>query len=208
MEGGGAPGGWELGGNAAAAGDESIAVASYLDFLTDDLLGPGGIGGALPQMPAGQLMDSSTLAAVVAAGAIEGQGQRQPRKRVRREPSGHLEAAAADNGSNDDDFDPSDDDDELLSGGSGRKGGGSKRKGPAAAQNKASREKARREKINDRWVCLRREREGEGQQTDSSATAAAAQKQQRWQQTLSDDVGATYAAAAEAHSLADATHTS
>jgi hypothetical protein len=125
--------GWQM---AGASGDNSIAVASYLDFLQDDLL-----GGGAPAMTAQMLLDSNTLAAAQAAGT----GEQRQRKKPKREPSGHLDAAA--DGSNDEDFDASDDDDE----GATRSKGG-KRRASAAAQNKANREKARREKINDRWV--------------------------------------------------------
>lgn len=99
------------------------SVSSYLDFLSDDLLGS-------PHNP----LDAGTLAAAAAAQDPPGEAKR---KRLKRE--------AADAGSNGEE-DLSDDDEDEPRGKSG------KRKTPAAAQNKANREKARREKINDRQV--------------------------------------------------------
>lgn len=124
--------GWQM----AGATCDTTTMASYLDFLQDDML-----GGGAPAMAAHMLLDSSTLAAAQAAGSAE---LRQQRKRPKRDPS-HLDGALGD-GSNDEDLDASDDDDEL----SGKCSKGGKRRASAAAQNKANREKARREKINDR----------------------------------------------------------
>lgn len=122
----------------AGATCDTTSMASYLDFLQDDML-----GGGVPAMAAHMLLDSSTLAAAQAAGSAE---LRQQRKRPKREPS-HLDGTVGD-GSNDEDLDASDDDDEL----SGKCSKGGKRRASAAAQTKANREKARREKINDRYV--------------------------------------------------------
>jgi hypothetical protein len=93
-----------------------------LDFLSDDLLGA-----------AHNPLDAGTLAAAAAA---DPPGEAK-RKRAKRE-----EVEAGSNGEED----LSDDDEDEPRGKSG------KRKGSAAAQNKANREKARREKINDRYV--------------------------------------------------------
>uniref|UniRef100_A0A383VV66 BHLH domain-containing protein n=1 Tax=Tetradesmus obliquus TaxID=3088 RepID=A0A383VV66_TETOB len=101
------------------------SVSSYLDFLSDDLLGS-------THNP----LDAGTLAAAAAAQDPPGEAKR---KRLKRE--------AADAGSNGEE-DLSDDDEDEPRGKSG------KRKTPAAAQNKANREKARREKINDRFTEL------------------------------------------------------
>eukprot|EP00879_Flechtneria_rotunda_P002063 GHRR01002242.1.p1 GENE.GHRR01002242.1~~GHRR01002242.1.p1 ORF type:complete len:373 (+),score=165.97 GHRR01002242.1:543-1661(+) len=107
-------------------GVDPAAMSSYLDFLTEELVGTS-------RDP----LDSGTLAAVTAA-----QGVDRQRKRLKRENS---MPEAADLGSNDDYA--SDDEDEDPKG----KG---KRKSSVAAQNKANREKARREKINDRFTEL------------------------------------------------------
>eukprot|EP00882_Tetradesmus_deserticola_P011889 GHRQ01012582.1.p1 GENE.GHRQ01012582.1~~GHRQ01012582.1.p1 ORF type:complete len:185 (+),score=46.93 GHRQ01012582.1:69-557(+) len=99
------------------------SVSSYLDFLSDDLLGA-------THNP----LDACTLAAVAAAQDPPGEAKR---KRMKRE-----EIELGSNGEED----LSDDDEDEPRGKSG------KRKASAAAQNKANREKARREKINDRHV--------------------------------------------------------
>lgn len=100
-------------------------MAGYLDFLSEDLL----TGSREP-------LDPGTLAAVAAA-----QGQDRQRKRMRRDGSNLDNSAAAEVGSNEEDLSDDEDEDHRK----GKKG-----KGSVAAQNKANREKARREKINDR----------------------------------------------------------
>lgn len=113
----------------AAAVADPDALSSYLDFLSDDLL-----------LPARHTMDPATLEAVAAAAVPAGQ-QDKPAKRAKREVCDTYA-----DGSNEDDADGSDEEEEEP-----RKGGG-KRKTTAAQQNKANREKVRREKINDRYV--------------------------------------------------------
>lgn len=111
--------------NMAGVSDE-LALSSYLDFLSDDLL-----------LPSREQLDPATLAGAVAAAEQQRQPGSQPAKRLKREPH-----SGVDIGENEDD---SDDDEEEP-----RKS--TKRRANAAAQSKASREKARREKINDRSV--------------------------------------------------------
>lgn len=101
--------------------------ASYLDFLQDELVV------AMPG--SGDPLDSGTIAAAASA-----QGP-PPAPPQRKRPKKDAEAGEA--GSADDDLDGSDDEEEGRR--SGRKGRPS-----TAAQTKATREKARREKINDR----------------------------------------------------------
>jgi hypothetical protein len=98
------------------------SVSSYLDFLSEDLLGS-------THNP----LDAGTLAAAAAA---------DPPGEVRRKRLKREETDAGSNGEED----LSEDDEDEPRGKSG------KRKTSAAAQNKANREKARREKINDRHV--------------------------------------------------------
>jgi hypothetical protein len=112
----------------AGVSDE-LALSSYLDFLSDELL-----------MPGREQLDPATLAGAVAAAEQQKQTGSQPAKRLKREAS-----SAPDLGDNED---YSDDEEEEP------RSKGSKRRGNAAAQNKANREKARREKINDRFVSM------------------------------------------------------
>lgn len=125
---------WPLCQQQAAAVDHA-SVASYLDFLSDDLI----VGSHNP-------LDAGTLAAVAAAQGPVTDGKQ--RKRMKRDASVSDAAAfGGDAGSNEEDL-SDEDEDEPKSKGSG------KRKHSMAAQNKANREKARREKINDRHVWL------------------------------------------------------
>lgn len=103
---------------------------AYLEFLQDDMPVAGG------RDP----LDHGTLAAVSAAQGAAAAAASQLRKRSKREPAIADEGNA---GSNEDDLDGSDEDDDPRR---------CKRKPSQAAQNKANREKARREKINDRQV--------------------------------------------------------
>lgn len=103
---------------------------AYFEFLQDDMPVAGG------RDP----LDHGTLAAVSAAQGAAAAAASQLRKRSKREQSIADEGNA---GSNEDDLDGSDDDDDPRR---------CKRKPSQAAQNKANREKARREKINDRQV--------------------------------------------------------
>ena len=113
--------------NMAGVSDE-LALSSYLDFLSDDLLLPGR-----------EQLDPATLAGAVAAAEQQKQLGSQPAKRLKREAY-----SAADTGDNEEDSDEEEDEPRK----------GTKRRVNAAAQNKANREKARREKINDRSVGL------------------------------------------------------
>lgn len=123
-------------GRMASGPVDDHALHSYLDFLSDDLLGLGN-----------DALDPRTLAAASAADPGELHARR---KRLKAEQSSHsLPAAGSPDGEGDDDGDDSDDDEPQA----GRKPGGRRR---AAAANKACREKARREKINDRWERMRR----------------------------------------------------
>jgi hypothetical protein len=129
--------GWQMGGP-DGVGDGST-MASYLEFLQDDLL-----GAAAASVAGGGLLDHGTLEAGLMADG--GPQQRLQRKRSKREVA---PVDTGDDGSCDDDLDGSDEGDDEPRG--GRAGGGGKKKSAAAAQHKAHREKARREKINDRW---------------------------------------------------------
>lgn len=116
---------------------EQASLAAYLDLFSEDFL-------------LNEALDPSTLAAVnaVQASSPGDEQAAKARKRLKQEPEVQGNAlpcsGSQDNGSNDDEIDNSDIDDEPT------KKSGLRRKNSTAAINKASREKARREKINDR----------------------------------------------------------
>eukprot|EP00877_Chromochloris_zofingiensis_P009358 jgi/Chrzof1/4676/Cz14g22130.t1 len=122
---------------------EQASLAAYLDLFSEDFL-------------LNEALDPSTLAAVnaVQASSPGDEQAAKARKRLKQEPEVQGNAlpcsGSQDNGSNDDEIDNSDIDDEPT------KKSGLRRKNSTAAINKASREKARREKINDRFGELAR----------------------------------------------------
>ena len=123
-------------------GGDTTSFPAFLDFLNEDLLGGSR-----------DLLDSGTLAAAAAASSAQAAASHGRPKRGRFEVA--LDAAGADvcEGAADSDDDLSDDAGED---GEGRGRGSSQlvrptgKKSAAAAANKANREKARREKLNDK----------------------------------------------------------
>lgn len=111
-----------------ASGSNAVINDAFFDFLNEELL----LGG--------EALDAGTLAA--ASGAAEASAGAGTHGLIGRKRSANTRDDV-------DDLDDEDDDDASQGRGGGKRG---KAAGQTAAVNKASREKARREKINDRYA--------------------------------------------------------